>query len=325
MPNSLPAFLVALLFATPCIAEPYIGVRTLAADRGDGPGRLSLSVWYPAEDGGSLENVGGNAVFAGQPTYRDATMAPGPYPLVLLSHGGLRSVADSGAWLSGRLAEEGFVVVEVNGPRPDGAVGAVDEIWRRPQDVSLALDRILQDLTLSAVIDATRIAVVGHALGGTAALALIGGRLDADAFASACAAEADGPDCAWYAAQDVSLADVDREMLEHGHRDTRISAAIAIDPEYAGVFLAPSLTDHGADIRVIWLSAPDRPEFVDTGLPQAVIENATVYDAFGLCTPKGKYILAEDGGDVSLCDADAAERAHIHDEIAERLGAALGR
>ncbi|QDY71350.1 hypothetical protein [Qingshengfaniella alkalisoli] len=120
------------------------------------------------------------------------------------------------------------------------------------------------------------------------------------------------------------MADVDQEMLEHAHRDTRISAAIAIDPEYADVFLAPSLKNHTTDIRVIRLGDPDYPQFAHIGLPEMVIETATGYDAFPRCTPKGENILAEDGGDASLCDGDAAERARIHDEIAERISAAIG-
>ncbi|MDB6179346.1 hypothetical protein PAF17_17825 [Paracoccus sp. Z330] len=325
MLKAVSTVFMVFFYAMPGLAESRIGVRTIAATDGDALRHLSLSVWYPAKDGGSLEDVGGNAVFVGQPAYRDAAMAAGPFPLLLLSHGGLRSATDSGAWLSGRLAEKGFVVVEVNSPRPDSAAIAVNAIWQRPQDVSHALDRVLQDQALSAVIDPARIAVTGHALGGTAALALTGGSFDADAFASTCAADADGPDCAWYTAQGVSLADVDREMLERAHRDPRISTAIAIDPEYADVFLAPSLKDRGADIQVIWLSAPDHPQFADTGLSQTVIATATGYDAFPLCTPKGKYILAEEGGDAALCDGDAAGRARIHDEIAGRLGAALDR
>lgn len=323
MPNALSGLLAALLLATPCLADSPVGVRTLAADSGDDPRRLSLSVWYPAEGGGTVEEVGGNAVFVGQPAHRDAAMAPGQHPLVLLSHGGLRSAADSGAWLSGRLAENGFVVVEVNGPRPDSAAGAVDEIWRRPQDVSRALDRVLQDPTLSAMVDPARIAVAGHALGGTAALALGGGRFDADAFVSACTAETEGPDCGWFRAQGVALAEVDRGMLDHAHRDPRIGTAIAIDPEYADVFRAPSLTEQGTKIRVIWLGAPEHPHIAEAGVAQMVIGTATTYDAFPACTPKGTFILAEDGGDATLCDTEAAARASIHDDIAERIRTAL--
>lgn len=323
MLKSVSAALAACFFALPAFAEPLVGVRTIAPAAGEDLRALSVTVWYPAKDGGSLEDIGGNAVFVGQPAYRDAEIVQDTLPLVLLSHGGLRSAADSGAWLGRRLAEAGFIVAEVNGPRPGSAEQAVNEIWRRPQDVSLALDWILQDQTLSALVDPTRIAVAGHALGATAALALTGGRFDADMFAAACAPDADGPDCAWYAAQGVALASVDREHLENPHRDPRISAAIAVDPEYAGVFLAPSLNDLAPDTRVVWLGAPTRPQFAGTDLPQAVIEGASGYDAFPLCTPKGKFILAEDGGDAALCDTDGATRARIHDEVAKRIGALL--
>lgn len=130
MLKAVPTLLVACLCAAPAVAEPIVGVQTAAAHDDDNLRNLSLSVWYPAQEGGSREDVGGNAIFIGQPAYRDAAMAPGPYPLVLLSHGGLRSAADSGAWLSVRLAEKGFIVVEVNGPRPNSAKAAVNEIWQ---------------------------------------------------------------------------------------------------------------------------------------------------------------------------------------------------
>ncbi|MBN9670195.1 alpha/beta hydrolase family protein [Roseibium aggregatum] len=320
MLKSALTLLMSCLCAGPGFAEPHIGVQTIITRGDDDPRHLSLSVWYPAQEGGSFEVVGGNAVFVGQPAYRDAAMAPGKYPLVLLSHGGLRSAADSGAWLSGRLAEEGFVVVEVNGPRPNSAEDAVNDIWRRPQDVSRALDQLLRDPVWSTVVDPSRIAVAGYALGGTAALALAGGRFDADAFVTACEEIENGLDCAWYAAQGVSLAAVDREMLERAHRDLRIGTSIAIDPEYEGIFLAPSLTGQGADLRVFRLGAADHAKFDTIGLAQAVIETATRYDAFPLCTPKGRFILAEDGGDAALCEGDPVERARIHDEIADRLG-----
>ncbi|SET98344.1 alpha/beta hydrolase family protein [Paracoccus homiensis] len=323
MLKAIPTLLVACLCAAPAFAEPIVGVQIAAAHDDDNLRNLSLSVWYPAQEGGSPEDVGGNAVFIGQPAYRDAVMAPGPYPLVLLSHGGLRSAPDSGAWLSGRLAEKGFIVVEVNGPRPNSAKAAVNEIWQRPLDVSRALDWLLRDPSWSSAIDQSRIATVGYALGGTAALSLAGGMFDADAFAMACAADADGPDCAWYAAQGVSLATIDQERLEQPYRDPRIGTAIAINPEYADVFFAPSLKAQGSQPRVIWLGARDHGQADTIGLPHTMVEIATGYDAFPLCTPKGRFILAEDGGDAALCDSDPTARAHIHDEIAERLVAAF--
>ncbi|MGB2202017.1 MAG: alpha/beta hydrolase family protein [Pseudooceanicola atlanticus] len=326
MLKSISTFLLACGLAAPGIAESPIGVQALTAGGGgDDPHHLSLSVWYPAQDGGTPEDVGGNAVFVGHPAHRDAAMAPGHYPLVLLSHGGLRSAADSGAWLSGRLAHKGFIVAEVNAPRPDSAADAVNEIWRRPQAVSGALDRILTDPAWSSAVDPSRIAVAGYALGGTSALALAGGAINRDAFATTCAADANGPDCAWYAAQGVSLSSVDAEALERTHRDPRIGTAIAIDPEYAETFVAQSLIAPQADIVVIGLGARDDSLVPAADLPRVVIETATRFDAFPVCTEKGEFILAEDGGDATLCAAGKAERARIHDEIAGRIGAILNR
>ncbi|ETA49204.1 hypothetical protein [Ponticoccus alexandrii] len=216
-------------------------------------------------------------------------------------------------------------MVEVNGPRPDIAASAVHEIWQRAQDVSRTLDRVRQDPALSAIVDPAWIAVAGHTLGGTAALALGGGGFDADAFVSACATKTEDPDCGWFRARGVSLAEVDRGMLERAHRDPGIGTVIAIDPEYADVFRAPSLTEQATKIRVIWLGAPEHPQVAEAGVPQAVIGTATIYDAFPVCTPKGTFILAEDGADATLCDTEAAARARIHGGIAKRLRTALDR
>lgn len=323
MLKSVSTLLLACLCALPAIADTRIGVQRIVTDGGESSRQLSLSVWYPAGEGGAPEDVGGNAVFQGQPGYLDAPMADGSHPLVMLSHGGLRSAANSGAWLAARLAEAGQVVVEVNGPRPGSAQGAVDEVWRRSEDISLALDRVLNDPALSGAVDPGRIAVAGYALGGTAALALAGGRFDANAYGSTCKTDRDGPDCAWYAAQDVTLGSVDGEMMERPYRDPRIATAIALDPEHAGVFRPDSLAEPDAEIHVIWLGPQDRDPFDAFDLSRTVFESATRLDAFPVCTEAGPAILAEDGGDPALCGADATARADVHDTIADRIGALL--
>jgi len=261
----------------------------------------------------------------GRPAYRDAPAAPGTFPLVLLSHGGLRSAPNSGAWLGEELADAGFMVVEVNGPRPRSADEAVDEIWRRPQDISHALDRILDDPGWSAVVDETRIAVAGYALGGTAALALAGGEFDADAFVRTCELFDNGPDCAWYAGHGVSLTSVDEEALERSHRDPRINAAIAIDPEYVGVVLPHGLRSSDADVLMVGFDDNDPSVIQDHDWRVALITAATRCDAFPVCTERGGEILAEEGGDTALCDDDPADRSRIHSEIANHIVSFLGK
>jgi predicted dienelactone hydrolase len=80
---------------------------------------LSLSIWYPSEEQ-PTGTIGGNPVFEGASAVPDAPFPEDAFPLVVLSHGGLRSATDSGAWLSSSIARAGYVVVEVNAPRQCG-------------------------------------------------------------------------------------------------------------------------------------------------------------------------------------------------------------
>lgn len=288
---------------------------------------LSLSVWYPAQAGGTLEDIGRNAVFTGSSAFRDAPVSDRVSPLIIVSHGGLRSANESGAWVSARLAKAGFVVVEVNAPRPRRADEAVNEVWRRPEDVSRALDTILDDPTWSSVVDESRISVVGYALGGTAALALVGGEFESGAFAQTCDTVGKGPDCAWFAAQNVSLASVEKEALERSHRDPRIRAAVAIDPEYPNSFLSESLETLDGSLLVIDLGGDNSlwPDNTMANGPRVQIPNATSYDGFSICTEQGKAILVDDGGNPDLCGTGATNRDRVQQEIANQINVFLAQ
>lgn len=315
---------LALASASPGAAHADVGVAALHTS-GGGPGRpLSLTIWYPAEEGGTPVTVGGNAVFAGTAARRDAPLSAGHFPLVLVSHGGLRSAADSGAWLGAALARSGSIAVEVNGPRPRSAAKAVDEIWRRPDDVRHALDALLAGPRWSGHIDPARISVVGFALGGTAALALAGGSFAPHAFVQACQRPAGGPDCAWYAAHKVSLDAVDEKQLAAPHRDRRIASAVAIDPEYMDVFASGSLAAIRVPVLLVTLGKEAASGRAAGALKHARIATATAFDAFPVCTPAGPAILSEGGGEAGLCGTSAADRKRAHATIAAQVISFLG-
>ncbi len=318
-----PGFLPALLLmAAPCLAEPAPGIARLA-DATDPARPLALSVWYPADAAGS-EEIGGNAVFEGTAAAPDAPLPEGSFPLVVISHGGLRSAADSGAWLGAALAQAGFIAVEVNAPRPGDAAGAVDEIWQRPRDISRALDLVLGLPAWADRVDASRISALGLALGGTASLAAIGAELDVEQYLRSCDGTGTGaPDCGWYAAQGAALGDVDREGLARPAHDPRFSAAVAIDPEYPHTLLAgfhaitrPTLiVALGGDAPASGGSGP-----VET----AAIPEASVFDAFAICTRAGREILEEEGEDPALCGPLPDGRAGIHAKLAAQIAEFLG-
>lgn len=311
--------LVLILMATPCLAETSAGIAQLSEPAGrERP--LSLSIWYPS-DGPASTTVGGNAVFQGVGAAAGAPLPAGPLPLVVVSHGGLRSAADSGAWLSASLARSGYVAVEVNAPRPRDAADALDEIWQRPQDIGRALDLLLGAQEWKTRIDRDRIAVVGFALGATAALSVAGADIDVGRYWRACAGDtrAETPDCAWYAAEGVRLAQTDMEGLGRRWRDRRFGAAVAIEPEYRSALDSSAVT-----VPTLLLSLGSRPgdagSVRSTG--RAVVDGAAIAaiaigdiaiaDAFAPCTAAGRDILVEEDGDASLCGAspDAREQAH---------------
>ena len=240
MKNIIAYVASILLLSSPglalaCSGNAVPGIAFLADDPAqDRP--LSLTIWYPSE-GGTMVEIGGNAVFSGTQAALEAPVACGPLPLILLSHGGLRSAADSGAWLGATMAENGFLVVEINAPGPTTAQEATSEIWQRRRDISRALDMILSDAVWGGHVDQRRISVVGFALGGTAALTVAGIEFDATKYLGACIEpDAEGRDCGWNARQDVAHESVDRARLMQPGRDGRIASAVAIAPEYPSAF-----------------------------------------------------------------------------------------
>jgi predicted dienelactone hydrolase len=304
-----------ILLALPAAADPAPGITHLTdTSRAERP--LALSVWYPSGESASVV-FGGNAVFEGVAVVPNAVPPTVPLPLVVVSHGGLRSADDTGAWLSASIAQRGFIVVEVNAPRPNDAATALSEIWQRPDDISRAIDRILADYDWNHRIDRTRISVVGFALGGTAALSIAGAEMDIEAYMQSCASgrPPQAPDCEWLTAQGVSLAQTSLPDLGRPKRDPRVTSVVAVNPEYPGALSAPF---QGVAILHISLGQNPLEEEQTVTIPQS-----SVFDAFAICSARGKAILLEEEGDGSLCNTAAEARQYIHSEILRQIGTFL--
>lgn len=309
------AFALVVACATVAVADPVLGVSTIEVD---GPRPLTLTLWYLGR-GGEQDLVAGNAVFEGTAANRDALLVGDAVSLVLVSHGGLRSASDSGAWLAAALARVGHLVVEVNGPRPATAAQAVDEIWHRPNEISRALDTVLGTPAWAERIDHTRISMVGFALGGTAAITITGGVIDPHSFVQSCTGGNLGPDCGWYAAQNVSLGSVDLVNLTTPQHDPRIQATVAIAPEYLHAFSNDLAEIAAPALRISLGPQSGSPVPIDSVLSQLSIPTATLFDGFQVCTSAGGAILAEDGGDPMLCGVSSDARRRVHDTIATEV------
>lgn len=294
-----------------------VGV-SFVTDFNEASGRqLALTLWYPSDEKGAVESVGGNAVFLGAEGIADAQVRLGTLPLVLISHGGLRSANNSGAWFAQRMAQAGLLAVEVNAARVKSPVESVNELWLRPADMTQALNALLHHPDWSSRIDHTRISSVGFYLGGTASLLLSGVPVDEEALRSSCEQEFLSPDCDWFAANHISLsADHLRPMpLDLG--DARLSSVVAIAPEYLHAFPQLSLVAEQTKVGVVVLGGQSKSSNVSREVSR--IEQANPFDGFGHCTPRGAFIIEEDGGSAQLCGDASGRRQRVHDQIVGRV------
>jgi predicted dienelactone hydrolase len=175
---------------------PYpIGVTTLAlADAarmnvaGTGPRPVLTEVYYPSTSA-AIAGVPRDVVtvldipIVATPAYRDVAIAPGPFPLVLFSHGNF-GIRFQSFFFAAHLASHGYVVVTPDhhgNTFVDQLVGIVDPSVgaNRPRDLSFLIDQFLafngeagnrfQDAILPEAIGAS-----GHSFGGFTVLTLAG-------------------------------------------------------------------------------------------------------------------------------------------------------
>lgn len=166
---------------------PGVGLQRLEVVDPVGGGPMDAVAFYPSPSGAGPTSIGPFDVDGA----RDAAVAAGRHPLVLLSHGNGGSL-----WghhdLASFLAHRGFVVVTVSHPgdnfRDPSGAGGTGTIYGRPMQISAALDAVLRDPVLASRVDAARIGFVGYSAGGTTGLLLAGAKPDFQRLVAYCAA-----------------------------------------------------------------------------------------------------------------------------------------
>jgi predicted dienelactone hydrolase len=302
----------------------------------DGDGRLDITLWYPALNNNGIEEViqypymtNPDSSMGMAPTVSGQAIqgAPydldgGPYPLVILSHG-FSLGRTAYAWLAEHLASHGFVVVA---PQHYELVDeTLSEFWRasitRPLEMRMVLDYVeaeaLAEGEFAGLIDAERIAVVGHSYGGYTALAMAGARIDINGMQALCAeAEQAGDPNAWlcgmvlpFTADMAELAGFDGmpEGLWPSWRDQRVDAVVSMAGD-AYFFAEAGLAE--IEIPVMALGGT-----ADTGTPYAwgaqVAFEGAEHMIFG-ATCEALPFFAEIGFD-AYCSDPIWDMEHAHD------------
>ncbi len=335
------AVLTALALSLPLAAAAEIaGVSTLTAPAAERGTDLDVTVWYPAGSGGTATSLGDSIFFQGTESLRDAEVAEGPFPLILLSHGaGLGGRPEAAAWLAAPLAARGFVVAAPRHPGntgPDRSAAETLKLWLRPADLSATLDAVASDPEFGPHLDTRRTGVLGLSMGGNSALLMTGARLDPERLAGYC----DAPErnlslCAWVRQSGVDLHALDREEAGGDRGDPRVTFAMALDPAPADIFDPASFGGIGIGVALINLGAlADSPDTVHAdaiaaAIPDAthrVIEGASHDAMFPLCKPGAAEIALDEGIEDPICsDPGGRTRAEIHREILDLVAATFGR
>lgn len=247
-------------------------------------------VQYPSEVASSGTTIG--------PYHFDATldapMAPGLFPVCVISHGGggshllYRSIATY-------LAKRGVIVVCPEHPgdnRNDNSLSNTDlAAANRPRQASLAIDAVLADARLEAGADAQAIFALGHSMGGYTALALLG-------------------------AQPWSRSGVPIAV----QRDTRVRAAVLMAPA-TDWFLGPAaLADISAPILAITgsedeLTPPSKIEQALSALPEGILRHMVVEGAghYAFLTPFPPSMQRP--GFLPATDPEGFDRRGFHERL----------
>lgn len=153
-----------LVATTKCLEDSVITADNLAQTRDNGPFSISSKVISRS----SVKGFGGGTIY--YPTYH-----PTYHPINASNCGLLAAIAvvpgfvsyeSSIKWLGPRLASWGFVVITIN------TNSIYDNPDSRAQQLSAALDTIIADKTVGAVVDASRLGAIGWSMGGGGALKL---------------------------------------------------------------------------------------------------------------------------------------------------------
>ena len=312
-----------------------IGFRQISLPDAQADRQLEVAVWYPVENGGETTLIGDNPAFVGLWVVRDGQPKQGSHPLVVLSHGYGGNWTNQ-MWLASELVRQGYIVAAPNHPGTTSRDRRLQEgarLWQRPHDLSRVIGAVIANPSRFGAVAANRIAAIGHSLGGWTAVAIAGGRFDADRFEADCSAHSELAACKVYGQLGIARNRDARAAIGKDLRDERVKAVISLDLGLARGFTPASLAAIKVPVLVIAAGLDDRAlparlesRYLSENLPAATTHyaemiNASHFSFLGLCKPEGAALINErDPGEGFICeDIGSRSRMEVHQETAKML------
>lgn len=321
------AFLIVILFSQ--LASAEVGFRQFRLNS-ESERPLDAALWYPTSDKGKPEQVGENIVFLGTPAQREAKPAAQKHPLLLISHGYGGNWRNLN-WLASQMAQQGYIVAAVDHPGTttlNKEKRAAQQLWLRPNDLTLLLSHLLKTPELAGDVDPERIAAVGHSLGGWTVIELAGGLFSVDRFLQDCQTHVALGGCKLKHVLGTDKP-ASKAPLAASQRDTRIKAVVSLDLGLARGFTPESLAQISIPVLVMGAQADsdDVPARLESGylfdsLPQNLrryisVTGATHFSFMQMCKPGAEALIeAQDPGDGIVCrDGGNLTREAIHQQL----------
>jgi predicted dienelactone hydrolase len=283
---------------------------------------LVTRLWYPADAKVESKPTALDWIFVAH-AVPEAPMAarPDKLPLVLLSHGTGGSTS-SLVWIAERLAAHGYLVAAVEhfgnaygNDTPDGAIAQ----WRRPLDLSRALDALLADARFGPRIDTARVGAAGMSSGGYTVIALAGGIYHPERMGGQCEKNPPRRGCR-PDARTIFEKLPDRDAASASYRDPRFRAVFAIAPALGPGFAAEDLASIKIPVGIVasaedeWVPLNENAAHYAELIPGAkltVLPKGGHFTFLSLCNERG---LA---GAKDICiDINATvDRAAVHEQV----------
>jgi predicted dienelactone hydrolase len=331
--------LMALLFLTTAAsAETLPGFDHLTVDAPHRPRPLEASIWYPPGSETYTVPIGANPAFLGTMVQVGSAIAPGPHPLVIISHGSGGNIENLG-WLAEGLVAKGAIVAGINHPgatSADSSPRMLPRIIDRTQDLAALVATLTADPAFGPAIDAENITALGFSLGGSTVLAAGGTRFEAKAVAAYCDRfGSDAPECNF-----MALGGVDPHALppeiEADMQVPGLARIIAVDPALSHAMTEDSLVRLPATHLIRMGTEAVIPPARDIGpqgsnlaarIPGATLTTITPawhFSFLGLCTADAPGILARADDDPICDDPAGTDRATVHAQVIADVVMALG-
>ena len=165
------ALVYAMALPAPALAKG-VGLYTFGSFEDQGS-RLDVTVWFPSRVEGSNSKIDGYTMAA----TRTSRIAPGFYPVVLLSHDAAAS-RFAHHDIATALARQGMLVVAPTHPgdnyNDSSLTYTTRNLYGRPRDLLHALELVLASPEFGPYADESRMGIVGVGVGALTAMQLAG-------------------------------------------------------------------------------------------------------------------------------------------------------